>query len=93
MRPWSRTGRRRPAARPLPELSDLHQPGETVTFWTGVDTTSAALLLPVRSHSGYCLITFGQRVSRQRMSAAGRKAISARMKKYWADRRKTKSTK
>ena len=30
---------------------------------------------------------------RRKMSAAARKAVSERMRKYWADRRKAKSTK
>lgn len=34
-----------------------------------------------------------RRRRRSRMSAAQRKAVSARMKKYWAERRGTKSTK
>ena len=33
----------------------------------------------------------GGRRRRRRMSAAARKAVSARMRKYWADRRKAKS--
>jgi hypothetical protein len=33
----------------------------------------------------------GQQRGRRAMSAAQRKAVSARMKKYWADRRKTKN--
>lgn len=31
--------------------------------------------------------------ARRRMSAAARKGVSARMKKYWAERRKTKTSK
>lgn len=39
--------------------------------------------------------TAGKRRGRRRqaMSAAQRKAVSERMRKYWADRRKTKGTK
>lgn len=35
----------------------------------------------------------GRRRRRRGMSAAGRKAVSARMKKYWAERRKAKGAK
>jgi hypothetical protein len=35
----------------------------------------------------------GGRRRRRRMSAAARKAVSERMKKYWANRRKSKSKK
>ena len=35
----------------------------------------------------------GPRRRRSRMSAAARKAVSERMKKYWADRRKAKARK
>ena len=35
----------------------------------------------------------GGRRKRSRMSAAQRKAVSERMRKYWADRRKTKTAK
>lgn len=33
------------------------------------------------------------RRGRRKMSAAGRKAVSERMRKYWADRRKAKASK
>ena len=35
----------------------------------------------------------GKAGGRRRMSAANRKAVSARMKKYWAERRKAKAAK
>ena len=35
----------------------------------------------------------GRRRGRRRMSAAARKAVSDRMRKYWADRRKAKGAK
>jgi hypothetical protein len=35
----------------------------------------------------------GQRRRRRRMSAAARKAVSQRMRKYWAERRKAKGAK
>ena len=35
----------------------------------------------------------GRRRGRSRMSAAARKAVSERMRKYWAERRKAKGTK
>jgi hypothetical protein len=37
--------------------------------------------------------TTGTRRSRRRMSAAARKAVSLRMTRYWAQRRKTKAAK
>jgi hypothetical protein len=35
----------------------------------------------------------GRRRGRRKMSAAARKAVSERMRKYWADRRKSKAAK
>ena len=43
------------------------------------------------SHDGQ--VTSGRRRRRRTMSAAGRRAVSVRMRKYWAERRKAKGGK
>ena len=48
---------------------------------------SAASAAPAASSGGR------QRGGRRKMSAAARKAVSDRMRKYWADRRKAKASK
>jgi hypothetical protein len=44
-----------------------------------------------QSHDGE--VTSGRRRRRRTMSAAGRRAVSVRMRKYWAERRKAKGGK
>jgi hypothetical protein len=44
-----------------------------------------------QSHDGQ--VTSGRRRRRRTMSAAGRRAVSVRMRKYWAERRKAKGGK
>ena len=46
-----------------------------------------------RDARGNGTVSAGRKRSRRKMSAAAKKAVSARMKKYWADRRKAKASK
>ena len=46
-----------------------------------------------RGRDGAAPAPVGKARSRRKMSAAGRKAVSERMRKYWAERRKAKGAK
>ena len=54
-----------------------------------IERTFPELALPNRQQIGHSI----ERVTRgtKRMSAAARKAVSLRMKRYWAERRKAKA--
>lgn len=46
-----------------------------------------------RAGGGAAATTRARKQSRRRMTAAQKRAVSARMRKYWADRRKAKAEK
>jgi hypothetical protein len=55
---------------------------------TELDTEAAALRQALTVLGGQRVATRGRKRGRRKMSAAQKKAVSARMKKLWAERRK-----